>query len=75
MDAWVGFLEHAANRPTRGTRPDVRPFSVDEQERILTVGACLTCHQGDSPTMRAAVVDFRAVLRRARARCAVPVWD
>ena len=26
------------------TRDDVRPFNIEEQRRILQVGACLTCH-------------------------------
>ena len=57
------------------TRDDVRPFSVEEQRRILAVGACLTCHQGDSPVMRGSVKDFEAALARRRPGCLRPVWD
>ncbi len=42
-DAWVGFLQERTSGAS--TRGDVRPFNVEEQRRILTVGACLTCHR------------------------------
>jgi hypothetical protein len=73
-DAWTGFL---ANRPAGemvSTRDDQRPFSIAEQQRILNVGACLTCHVGDSPPMRDALTDFSAVLARRSARCVLPSW-
>lgn len=72
-DAWTGFL--ATRSGTASTHDDARPFDVAEQRRILTVGACLTCHRGDSSAMRAALQDFAATLKRRSARCAVPVWD
>jgi hypothetical protein len=84
-DAWIPFLgtrEAQAGRLRLGgtaemlsTREDVRPFSVEEQRRILTVGACLTCHEGDSPAMRGSVTKFDAVLARRRPVCRRPVWD
>ena len=67
-DAWVGFLgERTAGT---STRTDVRPFTIEEQKRILTVGACLTCHQGEasgrSPRGMATFwrQDFRTALTR-----------
>jgi hypothetical protein len=41
-DAWTGFLRERA--AAASTRAGARPFNVAEQRRILTVGACLTCH-------------------------------
>jgi hypothetical protein len=73
-DAWIGFLEDGS-AVRRSTRTDVRPFTTDEQKRILTVGACLTCHRPDSPTMRNAVANFKATLSRATRRCLLPTWD
>ncbi len=55
-DAWIGFL-----KPRDGmvsTRDDVRPFAVEEQRRILRVGACLACHAGTSAVMQQAIADF-----------------
>jgi hypothetical protein len=72
-DAWIPFL-----RPVTGmvsTRPDVRPFTVEEQRRILTVGTCLTCHASDSAVMRASVRDFAALVARRTPRCAISAFD
>jgi RNase H-fold protein (predicted Holliday junction resolvase) len=57
------------------TRDDVRPFTAEEQRRILAVGACLTCHEGTSRVMQRAIADFGATLARRTGRCVVPVWD
>jgi hypothetical protein len=71
-DAWIGFP--AARDGMVSTHDDLRPFTVEEQRRILTVGACLTCHAGDSALMRRSVADFAATLARRSAKCAVPRW-
>ncbi len=71
-DAWIGFQQ---TRPGMvATRDDVRPFTADEQRRILLVGACLTCHASDSPVMRSSVADFDALLTRRRRACVLPLW-
>jgi hypothetical protein len=72
-DAWIPFL--GARQGMVSTRDDVRPFTVEEQRRILRVGACLTCHPGDSAVMRESVRDFDATLRRRSARCLLPAWN
>jgi hypothetical protein len=72
-DAWTGFLQ--ARRGMVSSRDDVRPFTVEEQRRILTVGACLTCHEGNSPPMQRAIVDFRATVAQRSNRCVVPRFD
>ncbi len=70
MDAWVGFLQ------TRGvdstTREDTRPFTVEEQKRVLRVGACLGCHAPGAAPMQAGLDDFAAVLRKRTAKCVAP---
>lgn len=71
-DAWTGFLQQ--RDAGASTRPDARPFSVDEQKRILTVGACLTCHEGTSAAMRSAVADWKGTLARISSRCVLPRW-
>lgn len=72
-DAWTGFLQ--SRRGMVSTRDDVRPFTAEEQRRILTVGACLTCHAGTSGVMQRAIDDFSATLARRTGRCVVPRWD
>jgi hypothetical protein len=71
-DAWTGFLAERSGMVS--TQPGARPFTLAEQQRILTVGACLTCHRGDSALMRASTRDFPALLRRRSARCVAPDW-
>ena len=70
-DAWVPFL--GERHGLVSTRDDVRPFTVEEQRRILRVGACLTCHAGDSAVMRGSVRDFDALLARRSRRCVLPM--
>jgi hypothetical protein len=73
QDAWIPFL---GQRPGPvSTREDVRPFSLEEQRRILSAGACLTCHPGDSKVMGAAIRDFKAVLRRTTGKCRAALWN
>lgn len=72
-DAWIPFLGTRTGMVS--TQDDVRPFTVEEQRRILRVGACLTCHPGSSRVMRDSVRDFEALLARRSPRCVVPVWN
>lgn len=72
-DAWTGFLQ--TRRGMVSTRDDVRPFTAEEQRRILAAGACLTCHEGASAVMQRAIADFDATVARRTKRCALPAWD
>lgn len=72
-DAWTGFLQ--SRRGMVSTRDDVRPFTAEEQRRILAVGACLTCHEGTSRVMQRAIADFAGMAARRSTRCVVPSWD
>lgn len=72
-DAWTGFLQ--SRRGMVSTRDDVRPFTAEEQRRILAVGACLTCHEGTSRVMQRAIADFGATVAQRTSRCVVPRWD
>jgi hypothetical protein len=71
-DAWVGFLQERAAGAS--TRQDVRPFTIEEQRRILTVGACLTCHDPVSTALRTSVTDWKGTLARVSPRCVLPRW-
>ena len=72
QDAWIPFL--GARTGMVSTRDDVRPFTVAEQKAILTTGACLTCHKGDSRVMQAAIADWPGTLARVSPRCLLPEW-
>jgi hypothetical protein len=72
-DAWIPFL--GARSGMVSTREDVRPFTIEEQQRILRVGACLTCHDGRSQVMRNSVKAFEKRLAQHSPRCLMPVWN
>ncbi len=69
-DAWTGFLEPP--RPRSTTRSDARPFSPEEQRRILRVGACLTCHDATGDETDPIYRSFEQSLERVTPRCVVP---
>ncbi|NBC18536.1 MAG: hypothetical protein GVY18_14615 [Bacteroidetes bacterium] len=69
-DAWIPFLGERDDAST--TRVDARPFSRVEQQRILRVGACLTCHDPTPANQRRIYDDFGAALQRVTQRCIVP---
>ena len=71
-DSWIGFLQTRTDKVS--TRTDIRPFTIDEQKRILTVGACLSCHEADSQIMTESLIDFKEVLNKKSNRCILPDW-
>lgn len=72
-DAWIGFQRTRTHDVS--TRDDVRPLSVAEQRRLLTVGACLTCHAAASRVMQDLLRGTRSVAGRLSAKCRVPIWE
>ena len=72
-DAWIAFLSEP--KSISSTRTDFRPFTIEEQERILTVGACLTCHSEDSQVIKASLDEpFVQYLKRVDNKCIIPDW-
>jgi hypothetical protein len=69
-DAWTGFLKD--RKGPASTRVDSRPFTLAEQKKILTVGACLTCHNNNSRVMKDALKDFEKVISHKSKDCIVP---
>ena len=69
-DAWTGFLQERSG--VTSTRTNVRPFSTEEQKRILTVGACLTCHDENSKVMQETLTDYQKVLSERTGKCVLP---
>jgi hypothetical protein len=71
-DAWIGFMQNRTGMVS--TRTNVKPFSVQEQHKILLVGACLSCHKEDSRVMKESLNDFSAVLAKRSSQCVLPTW-
>jgi hypothetical protein len=71
-DSWTGFLQERKDQAS--TRIGMRPFNLAEQKRILTAGACLTCHDEASGVMKRSLVDFDKVISERSKRCILPVF-
>jgi hypothetical protein len=69
-DAWIPFLGNPAGK--NSTRSNTRPFTIEEQQRILLLGACLECHDQDSDLMLSTLDGFRVVLAERSAECILP---
>jgi hypothetical protein len=72
-DAWIGFLK--SRDETSTTRINTRPFTVEEQKKILLVGACLTCHDEKSEVMKNSLIDFELILDNISTKCILPTWN
>ena len=87
-DAWIGFLSNSSDdlpdgkagfkssdEFIRSTRTDFRPFTLEEQKRILTIGACLTCHDENSGIILNSLdEDFKSYLLKISEDCVLPKW-
>lgn len=72
QDAWIGFLN---NNQGKATRVDSRPFTIEEQKRILTVGSCLTCHDDNSKVMIKSLSNFDELLKQVSKKCILPKYN
>jgi hypothetical protein len=71
-DAWIGFL--VERKGMVSTRSNARPFTIEEQKRILTVGACLSCHAEESKVMLESLEDFQKVISNRTTDCVLPSY-
>ena len=71
-DAWIPFLGSRTGKVS--TRSNLTPFTINDQKRILTVGACLTCHDENSKVMQQSLIDFSSVLNNRKSNCIMPEW-
>ena len=69
-DAWIGFLEEPRGNVT--TRKEARPFTLDEQRRILLVGACLACHDEKDRRLARVFADFKDYRSMLSPKCVLP---
>ncbi len=69
-DAWIQYMTDGSK--AQSTRLNHRAFTIEEQQKILTVGACLTCHDENSITMGNALKDWAASLKKRKKACVMP---
>lgn len=73
-DAWIPFLKTIDKKTVNSTRTDFRPFTVEEQKRLLLVGACLQCHKNDSKVMRQTLeFGLKPMLKNISESCVLPI--
>ena len=73
-DSWVGFMDDRLGEKV-STRSNLFPFSVEDQKRILTVGACLTCHDDNSTVAQQSLINFDSIIGSRSSRCIIPDWN
>jgi len=71
-DAWIGFMQNRTGIVS--TRTNVKPFNLLQQQKILTVGACLNCHNEHSSVMTGSLSNFQELLRQKSPKCILPDW-
>ena len=75
-DAWIPFLGETAKGVINSTRLDFRPFTIEEQQELLLVGACLQCHKDDSKIMQQSLINgIQPLLNTLSKDCILPTWD
>lgn len=70
QDAWIPFLKPYSGQ--KSTRPNARPFTIEEQKTLLNPGACLMCHDGSSKVMQSTLFDFDSSVRGMSDECILP---
>lgn len=66
-DAWIPFLKE--NKTGKSTRKNTRPFTVQEQKRILRVGVCLNCHQQKSKVIQRLLNNYEKTYNEISKKC------
>ena len=72
LDAWIGFLQEPKAGST--TRTNSRPLNLQEQQKILLVGACLQCHVEGEEGLKNVFVDFAHYQKYLSRQCWLPEW-
>ena len=74
-DAWIAFLKEP-DAAMYSTRKDFKPFSLEEQQRILAVGACLSCHKENSKVMlNSLTLPFSEYKKKMSSECVEAVFN
>ncbi|MBT8260762.1 MAG: hypothetical protein HKO92_02745 [Flavobacteriaceae bacterium] len=74
-DAWIPFLKTVDDSIINSTRTDFRPFTVLEQQTMLTVGTCLQCHDDNSKVMQESLIKgLKPLLKDMSSECIRPEW-
>ncbi len=80
-DAWIRFSLNSSDdfkssdEYVYSTRTDFRPFTLEEQKKILSVGACLNCHDENSEIILQSLNQpFEKYLEKISNECILPEY-
>jgi hypothetical protein len=71
-DAWIGFMQNPAK--INSTRTNTRPFTLEEQKRILLVGSCFTCHSEKQKNVLIALKSIKNIEKNISKKCILPTY-
>ncbi len=73
QDAWHGFLNQINPSRKYSAHEDFYPLNLEDQKRVLQVGACLHCHK-DNTSIRVEMSkgNYQKLLRRLSEKCVLP---
>lgn len=72
-DSWIPFLSNLNPNKNYSTRTNFRPFNLKEQQNILKVGACLTCHkEPDEVLQKSLLHGIDAMILQKSNQCIIP---
>jgi hypothetical protein len=72
-DAWIPFLSKLEMNKTYSTRTNFRPFNLSEQQNIITVGVCLTCHKPEDKIIQQSLLKgIDAIIAQKTNNCIIP---
>ena len=72
-DAWIPFMKAVDKSTVNSTRTNFRPFNVEEQKKMLFIGACLQCHKDDSKVMKQTLeLGLKLTLKQISESCVLP---
>jgi len=69
-DAWIDFLKKS--KTSQATRTNVRQFNIEEQKKILQVGACFSCHKENDKKLLNLFRNEKNYLNNISLKCVMP---
>ncbi len=73
QDAWQGFLNQIEKDRKYSAHENFYPLNLENQKKVLQVGACLHCHKGDSSLQEKMINgNYQSLLRNLNDKCVLP---
>ena len=74
QDAWIGFMKDVNKKTTYSSHDYFSPLDLNEQKKMLQVGACIHCHQKDDKFLkRLTNGDYQKMLKTRKNTCVIPL--